>query len=181
MPSPKRPDSRCYSRGGFRKDRYTGDNGAPNGGIARRKPAKKLHQRLTQDLAEDRALISDRRDLTPPLGILEKPATIGPEIPLVIDIAQSSDSKKERQIVPIEGNLPEESLELAARYARPVVPLKGPPNENRPRYKLTDLKNGFSRDPDNFYELKYRPTLREMVAVGSARKAQFSWNCSSRE
>ena len=38
---------------------------------------EKLHQRLTQDLAEDRALISDRRDQTPELHVLEKPPTIG--------------------------------------------------------------------------------------------------------
>jgi very-short-patch-repair endonuclease len=126
---------------------------------------EKLHQRLTQDLAEDRALISDREDQTPPLHVLEKPASIGPEIPLGIDIGQSSDSKKEQQIVPIEANPPEESLEPAARYARPVIPRKGADNVNRPRYELADLKNGFSPDPDNFYELKYQPTLRAMVVA----------------
>jgi hypothetical protein len=96
---------------------------------------------------------------------LEKPATIAVEVPLGIDIAQSSDPKKEKQIVPIELNLPEESPEPVARYARPVIPRKAPANENRARYELADLKNGFSPDPDNFYELNYGPTLRAMVAV----------------
>jgi len=120
---------------------------------------------LNQDLAEDRALILDKRDQTSPLHVVEKPATTAAEISLGIDIAQSSDSKKERQIVPIEVNLPEESPEPPARFARPVIPLKGPANVNRPRYELADLKNGFSPDPDNFYELNYRPTLRAMVVV----------------
>jgi hypothetical protein len=128
---------------------------------------EKLHQRLSLDLTEDRARIADRRDQTPELHVLEKHATIAVEIPLGIDTAQSSDSKKEKKIVPIGVNLPGEGLEPAARYARPVmvIPRKGPANENRSRYELADLKNGFSPDPDNFYELNYRPTLRAMVAV----------------
>jgi very-short-patch-repair endonuclease len=126
---------------------------------------EKLHQRLTQDLADDRALISNRRDQLPPLHILEKPATINPEIALGIDIAQSSDSKTERQNIPVQVNLPEESPEPAALYARPVIPRKGPVNENRLRYELADLKNGFSPDSNNFYEFNYRSTLRAMVAV----------------
>jgi len=126
---------------------------------------EKLHQRLTQDLAENRALISDRRDQTPELHVLEKPPTIGPEFPLGIDIAQSSDSKKEKQIVPIEVNLPEESPEPASLNARSMFPRKVSANENRLRYELADLKNGFSPDPNNFYELNYRPTLRAMVVV----------------
>jgi hypothetical protein len=73
--------------------------------------------------------------------------------------------KKEKQIVPIEVNLPEDSPEPAARYARPLIPSHGPANKIRPRYELTDLKNGFSPDPDNFYELNYGPTLRAMIAV----------------
>ena len=38
---------------------------------------EKLHQRLTQDLAEDRACTSDRRDQTPELHILENPNNWG--------------------------------------------------------------------------------------------------------
>jgi len=120
---------------------------------------------LTQDLAEDRACISDRKDQSPSLHILEKPATINPEIALGIDIVQSSDSKTERQNIPIEVNLPEESSEPAAIYARPVIPRKVPGNESRPRYEPADLKNGFSPNPDNFYELNYRSTLRAMVVA----------------
>jgi very-short-patch-repair endonuclease len=126
---------------------------------------EKLHQRLTQDLAEDRARIADRRDPTPELRVLEKLATFAVEIPLGIDIAPSSDSRKEKVTVPIEVNLPEESPEPVARYARPVIPRKGPANENRLRYELADLRNGFSATPAIFYELKYQPTLRAMVAV----------------
>jgi hypothetical protein len=56
-------------------------------------------------------------------------------------------------------------LEPAARYARPVIPLKGPANVNRARYELTDLKSGFSANLDHFYELNYQPILRAMAAV----------------
>jgi very-short-patch-repair endonuclease len=128
---------------------------------------EKLHQRLTQDLADDRALISEREDQTPVFHVLENPPTIGPEFPLGIEIVQSSDLKKEKQIVPIDVSLPAKSLEPAARYARPVVVIsrKGPANENRARYELADLKNGFLPDPANFYALNYRPTLRAMVAM----------------
>jgi very-short-patch-repair endonuclease len=126
---------------------------------------EKLHQRLTQDLAQDRARILERRDQTPELHILEKPATIAVEIPLGIEIAQSSGSEKEKQIVTMEINLTQEGPEPAARYARPVIPWKVPANENRARYELADLKNGFSPDSANFYELNYRSTLRAMVAV----------------
>jgi hypothetical protein len=56
-------------------------------------------------------------------------------------------------------------LEPAARYARPVIPLREPVIENRPRYELADLNNGFTATPAIFYELKYQPTLRGMVAV----------------
>jgi very-short-patch-repair endonuclease len=126
---------------------------------------EKLHQQLSQDLAEDRARVLERRDQTPKLHVLEKPATIAVEIPFGFEIAQSSDSKKEKQIVPMEVNRPEESPEPVARYARPVIPRKAPANENRVRYELADLMNGFSPDPDNFYELNYGPTLHAMVAV----------------
>jgi very-short-patch-repair endonuclease len=126
---------------------------------------EKLHQRLTQDLAEDRALIADRRDQSPEFHVLEKLATFAVEIPLGIDIAPSSDSRKEKLVVPIEVTLPEESPEPAARYARPVIPRKGPANEDRLRYELADLKNGFLATPAIFYELRYQPTLRAMVAV----------------
>jgi very-short-patch-repair endonuclease len=91
---------------------------------------EKLHQRLTQDLAEDRALISNRKDQSPELHVVEKPATINPEIALGIDIAQSSASKAGRENIPVEVNLAEESLGPAARYARPVIPLTGPANES---------------------------------------------------
>ena len=45
------------------------------------------------------------------------------------------------------------------------IPPRGPANENRLRYELADLQNGFSPDPNRFYEFNYRPTLRAMVAV----------------
>jgi very-short-patch-repair endonuclease len=122
---------------------------------------EKLHQGLTQDLAEDRARISDRRDQAPELRVLEEPATIAVEISPGIAVVRESESTNEQEIVPVEVSIPEESLEPAQQYARPVVP----PNESRLRYKLADLKDGFSAEPGNFYELKYRPTLRAMVAV----------------
>lgn len=71
----------------------------------------------------------------------------------------------ERQNIPVEVKLPEESPEPAALYARPVIPRRGAANENRLCYELADLKNGFSPDPKNFYEINYRSTLHAMVAV----------------
>ena len=36
-------------------------------------------------------------------------------------------------------------------------PGEEPPNENRLCYELADLKNGFSPDPKNFYEITIDP------------------------